>query len=89
MGIRNVIAGYKPQDRVKRMENIVCNHLLYCGYAVKVGSIAAEELDFVCTRGNETIYVQVAVELSRPEIIAREFSNLLKIRDNYTKIVVA
>ncbi|CDN30769.1 ATPase component BioM of energizing module of biotin ECF transporter [Mucinivorans hirudinis] len=89
MGIRNVIAGYKPQDRAKRMENIVCNHLLYCGYEVTVGSIATEEIDFVCTRGNETIYVQVAVELSRPETIAREFGNLLKIKDNYPKIVVS
>lgn len=89
MGIRNVIAGYKPQDRAKRMENIVCNHLLYCGYEVTVGSIAREEIDFVCTRGNETIYVQVSVELSRPETIAREFGNLLKIKDNYPKIVVS
>lgn len=89
MGIRNVIAGYKPQDRAKRMENIVCNHLLYCGYEVNVGALSTEEIDFVCTRGNETIYVQVAVELSRPETIAREFGNLLKIKDNYPKIVVS
>ncbi|MDD2962117.1 ATP-binding protein [Bacteroides sp.] len=89
MGIRNVVAGYKPQDRAKRLENIVCNHLLFCGYEVKVGAIATEEIDFVCTRGGETLYVQVAVELSRPETIAREFGNLLKIKDNYPKIVVS
>lgn len=89
MGIRNVIAGYKPQDRAKRMENIVCNHLLYCGYEVNVGALSTEEIDFVCTRGNETIYVQVAVELSRAETISREFGNLLKIKDNYPKIVVS
>jgi len=89
MGIRNAIAGYKPQDRAKRLENIVCNHLLYCGYDVKVGSLSTEEIDFVCTRGGETLYVQVAIELSSPETIAREFGNLLKIRDNYPKIVVS
>lgn len=89
MGIRNAIAGYKPQDRGKRLENLVCNHLLYCGYDVKVGTLATEEIDFVCTRGGETLYVQVAVELSRPETIAREFGNLLKINDNYTKVVVS
>lgn len=89
MGIRNAIAGYTPQDRGKRLENVVCNHLLFCGYDVKVGSLASEEIDFVCTRGGERLYIQVAVELSRPETIDREFGNLLKIRDNYPKIVVS
>ncbi|MGB4655155.1 MAG: ATP-binding protein [Bacteroidales bacterium] len=89
MGIRNVVAGYKPQDRAKRLENIVCNHLLYCGYEVTVGAFSTEEIDFVCTRAGETLYVQVAVELSKPETIAREFGNLLKIKDNYPKIVVS
>jgi predicted AAA+ superfamily ATPase len=89
MGIRNAIAGYKSQDRAKRLENLVCNHLLFCGYDVKVGTLSPEEIDFVCTRGGETLYVQVAIELSLPETITREFGNLLKIRDNYPKIVVS
>jgi predicted AAA+ superfamily ATPase len=89
MGIHNAVAGYKPQDRAKRLENIVCNHLLFCRYDIKVGSLPAGEIDFVCTRGGETLYVQVAVELSTSETIAREFGNLLKIKDNYPKIVVS
>lgn len=89
MGIRNAVAGYKPQDRAKRLENVVCNHLITCGYEVKVGALATEEIDFVCTRDGETLYVQVAVELSRAETIEREFGNLLKIKDNYPKIVVS
>lgn len=89
MGIRNAISGYKPQDKAKRLENVVCNHLMTCGYDVKVGALATEEIDFVCTRNGETLYVQVAIELSRPETIEREFGNLLKIKDNYPKIVVS
>ncbi|MDR0745742.1 MAG: ATP-binding protein [Mediterranea sp.] len=89
MGIRNAIAGYKYQDRAKRLENLVCNHLLYCSYDVKVGALSPEEIDFVCTRGGETLYIQVAVELSLPDTIEREFGNLLKIKDNYPKIVVS
>jgi len=89
MGIRNAIAGYKYQDRAKRLENLVCNHLLYCGYDVKVGTLSPEEIDFVCTRDGETLYIQVAVELSLPDTIEREFGNLLKIKDNYPKIVVS
>ena len=89
MGIRNAVAGYKIQDRSKRIENVVCNHLLYCGYEVKVGTMMSEEIDFVCTRNGETVYVQVSAELSRQETIEREFGNLLKIKDNYPKIVVS
>ena len=89
MGIRNAVAGYKIQDRAKRIENVVCNHLIYCGYEVKVGTMVSEEIDFVCTRNGETMYVQVSAELSRQETIDREFGNLLKIKDNYPKIVVS
>lgn len=89
IGIRNAVAGYKPQDRAKRLENLVCNHLLYCGYDVKVGTLATEEIDFVCTRRGETLYIQVAVELSSPDTIEREFGNLLRIKDNYPKVVVS
>lgn len=89
MGIRNAIAGYKPQDKAKRLKNVVCNHLMTCGYDVKVGTLSTEEIDFVCTRNGETLYVQVAIELSKPETIEREFGNLLKIKDNYPKIVVS
>ncbi len=88
-GIRNAVAGYKPQDRARRLENVVCNHLLYCGYDVKIGNIAKEEIDFVCTRGGEILYVQVTVELSKQDTVEREFGNLLKINDNYPKIVVS
>lgn len=89
LGIRNSVAGYKLQDRAKRLENVVYNHLIFCGYDVKVGTLSTEEIDFVCTRSGETLYVQVAVELSTPETIAKEFGNLLKIKDNYPKIVVS
>ena len=89
MGIRNAVAGYKIQDRAKRLENIVCNHLIYCGYEVKVGTMMSEEVDFVCTRNGETLYVQVSSELSQQKTIEREFGNLLKIKDNYPKIVVS
>lgn len=89
MGIRNAVAGYKIQDRAKRLENIVCNHLIYCGYEVKVGTMMSEEVDFVCTRNGETLYVQVSSELSQQKTIEQEFGNLLKIKDNYPKIVVS
>ena len=89
MGIRNIITGYSPKDRARRLENVVFNHLLFCGYEIKVGTIYSNEIDFVCTKSGETLYVQVSVELLRGETIEREFGNLLKIKDNYPKIVVS
>ena len=88
MGIRNVITGYKWQDRARRMENMVYNHLIYSGYNVKIGALGSEEIDFVCQKNGEMLYVQVAVEISKTETLEREFGNLLRINDNYPKVVV-
>jgi predicted AAA+ superfamily ATPase len=56
---------------------------------VKVGVLQSEEIDFVCTKKGETLYVQATQELSKTDTINREFGNLLKIKDNYPKIVVS
>lgn len=88
-GIRNTIIGYQVKDRGKLLENIVYNQLLYLGYEVKVGSFHAQEIDFVCERGNERLYIQVALRLDGQATIDREFGNLLAISDNYPKIVVS
>ena len=88
LGVRNALVGYKPQDRAKRLENLVCNHLLFCGYDVAVGALATEEVDFVATRNGERLYVQVATELLHAETFQREVGNLLRIKDNYPKLVV-
>ncbi|MDR0797089.1 MAG: hypothetical protein LBE79_13740 [Tannerella sp.] len=47
LGIRNVIAGYKPQDKARRPENVVYNHLLFSGYEIKIGALATEVIDLV------------------------------------------
>lgn len=88
LGIRNVVASYKPQDRAQRLENVVFNHLLFCGYDIKVGVSGNTEIDFVCKKDGELLYVQVAVELSHQKTIEREFGNLLKIQDQYPKLVI-
>lgn len=88
-GIRNVIVGYNLKDRAKLLENLVYNQLLYLGYQVTVGSLHAKEIDFVCERGNERLYVQVTLRLDEQATIDREFGNLLAIPDNYPKIVVS
>lgn len=88
MGIRNIVAGYRLSDKAKILENVVYNHLLYLGYSVKVGNLGSLEIDFVCEKGFEKLYIQVALRLDNDQTIEREFGNLLKIQDNYPKMIV-
>ncbi len=71
------------------MENMVLLHLLTCGYKVTVGIEGSREIDFVATKDNETIYVQVTYTLGDEKTVKREFGNLLAIQDNYPKYVVS
>ncbi|GMT46352.1 MAG: ATPase [bacterium] len=87
-GLRNAIVGYKPGDKAKLLENIVYNQLLFKGCEVKTGQLETEEIDFVAIKNNETTYVQVSLTLNNQKTIDREFGNLLKIKDNYPKMVV-
>ena len=89
LGLRHTINGFKPNDITKILENAVLKHLLYCGYDVKIGQIGNLEIDFVCERNGEKLYVQVTYLLQDEKTVEREFGNLLKINDNYPKIVVS
>ncbi len=88
-GLRNSIAGYNPSDIGKIMENVVFMHLMICGYQVRVGALGDNEIDFVCQKQNETIYVQVSYLIINESTIQREYGNLLKIKDNYPKYVIS
>lgn len=88
LGIRNGIWGFRPEDLGKIMENVVYKHLLFMGYTVKVGVLADKEIDFVAERNSEKLYVQVALSITAPETLEREFGNLAQIPDNYPKWVI-
>ena len=88
LGIRNGIWGYKPDDKGKILENVIYNHLLVNGYKVFVGTLNPEEIDFVAEKNGEKMYIQAALTLTEEKTIEREFGNLLKINDQYTKLVV-
>ena len=88
LGLRNAIVGYKPQDSGKILENLVYNHLLYLGFDIKTGAMGANEIDFVCEKRYEKIYIQVALQLTEESTIQREYGNLMKIPDNYPKMVI-
>ena len=87
MGIRNIVIGYRITDKAKILENLVYNHLLYKGYDIKVGYYGDKEIDFVGEKNGEKLYIQVALKIDG-DTAEREFGNLLKIQDNYPKIVL-
>ena len=55
LGLRNALAGFKPSDRNKLVENAVFNHLCYHGYIVKTGQLGKLVVDFVAEKQNEKI----------------------------------
>ena len=88
-GMREAILGSNQRDINQIFENIIYLELLRKGYNVRVGKVDNLEVDFVCTKGNEKIYVQVAYLLASSETIEREFTSLEKINDNYPKYVIS
>lgn len=89
-GLRNYLCGFNLRSSIEKvMENAVYLHLLTQSYKVTVGILRAGEIDFVASRGDKTIYVQVVYLLASDETIGREFENLAAIKDNYPKYVVS
>ena len=88
VGIRNALVGFRPQDMNKVLENIVYTHLLANDYEVKVAKLYDYEIDFIAIKNQNIIYIQVAYLLIDDKTIKREFGNLQRIKDNYSKIVV-
>ena len=78
--------GYSPKAVSSVLENLVYLELRRRGYSVFIGKLADKEIDFIATRQDEKVYVQVCRTL--PEGSDRELDNLNLIRDNYPKYVV-
>ena len=90
IGLRNYISGgERVCDIEKVIENIVYLQLKLMGYKVSVGQLRAGEVDFVCTKQNERVYVQVAYLIGSKETEEREFGALQNIQDNYPKYVIS
>ena len=88
MGVRNIVIGYRITDKGKILENLVYNHLLYKGYNVRIGYYGEKEIDFIGEKNNERVYIQVALKIDSKQTAEKEFGNLLKVQDNYPKIVI-
>ena len=88
LGIGQIMNTAKRPQMGAYLENIVYNELLSRGYDVKVGSLENGEIDFVATKFEERLYIQVAYQLS-DDIIDREFGEFDNINDHYPKYVIS
>lgn len=86
--LRYSVLGYTADSASAMLENIVYLELLRRGYHVYVGKLEGYEVDFIATRREEKIYVQVAQEISDEQTRQREYGRLLAIEDNYPKYVL-
>ena len=88
VSLRYSILGYTVDSIASSLENIVYLELKRRGYNVYIGKTKDKEIDFVATKQNEKIYVQVTQEIKSEKTQKREYEQFLEIRDNYPKYVV-
>lgn len=88
-GVREAVMGKNQQDINLILENIIYLELLRRGYRITVGKSGEKEIDFVCERQQDKLYVQVTYLLASEDTIRREFGVYDAIRDNYPKYVVS
>lgn len=101
LGLRNARIGFRQIEETHLMENLVYNELRLRGYLVDVGVVPTRikddngayrrnvlEVDFVCNRGSERVYVQSAYRLPTEEKRRQEMASLLKIDDSFRKVII-
>lgn len=86
--LRYSVLGYSSDSVAAMLENVVYLELLRRGYDVFVGKLDNAEIDFVATKQENKLYIQVTQEISSSETEKREYGRLLGIRDNYPKYVL-
>lgn len=89
LGLKHSLIPFKADEIGNVFENLVYNHLYNKGYEIYVGKLKDMEIDFVVKKNDEIKYIQVAYLLTDEKVREREFGNLLKINDNYEKIVIS
>ena len=89
LGMRHSILGYKSGDISQLLENLIYIELLRRGYQVTIGVQGDMEIDFIATKDDDKIYIQVTYILETEKTVLREFAPLLAVQDNYPKYVLS
>lgn len=88
LGIAQIKNNKTEMDKSYVIENIVYNELLIKGYDVYTGKTKKGEIDFVATKVDKKIYIQVAYSIPDENTKNREFGAYNIINDNYPKYVI-
>ncbi len=88
LSFRNYLYGELYFNPAVYLENYVYLTLKYKSYNVYVGNLRNGEIDFIANRGKDVLYVQVAYLLDSEQTTEREIGNLLRVNDNYPKILI-
>lgn len=78
--------GFSQKAIAAVLENIVYLQLRRRGFEVYIGKLGDKEIDFVASKRDERLYVQVCRAI--PEDDSREIENLLATKDSFPKLVV-
>ena len=89
IGLRNYLLGFRNRDSGHALENVVYFELLRRGYDVSIGKIDNLEVDFIATKADDKVYVQVTESMNSEDVRKRELAPLQKISDNYEKIILS
>lgn len=89
IGLRNYLLGFRNRDSGHAIENVVYFELVRQGYDVAIGKVDNAEVDFIATKPDDKIYIQVTESMTSEDVRKRELSPLQKINDNYEKIVLS
>lgn len=89
LGFRTYVLNNIQSNYGSVLENIVYLELIRRGYHVNIGKIDNLEIDFIATKNNEKIYLQVSSSVIDENTFKREIAPFLKVKDNYTKIILS
>lgn len=89
LGIAQIKNNNYEVNKSFALENIVYNELLTRGYEVYVGKTKQGEIDFIATKTDEKIYIQVTYLLADDKVVKREFGAFNQINDNFPKYVIS
>ena len=96
LGLRNAKLNFRQQEETHLMENAIYNELIFRGYNVDVGVVEVREkdkriqteVDFICNKGYERVYIQSALSLDTHEKTMQESRPLNQIGDSFRKVIV-
>lgn len=100
VGLKNAREHFRQMDRPHLMENIIYNEMRFRGFDVDVGIMEITEtvngsrhrkhieIDFVCNKGPERLYIQSAYSIDDPEKKNIEIRPFIKVNDSFKKIVI-